>query len=842
MTKQSCHLECPLNSAGSSPVSFYGAQDASVIFVGGHPTKEDADRGRPFSGVSGNLLKALLYATGLDKEKLCFASSVRCFKEDATSKEMIAASDVCRKYLVGLIKKLNPKCIVPTGDFALRQVTGLKGITKYRGEVLTVEEFNTLCLPTFSPSGIMKDPSRKPLMDSDMTSLYKLIRSGYDMECLATDIVCKDISYIDTLLREADDKPIRIALDTETTSLDFLASDSKMIGYSISYHNNKGCMVFLVDPINVPVEGNLFESRWQYSTYRKDAKERLRLLERVLNHKNIYITMQHGSFDMHFIRRVFSDFCLKDPNFCNYDVDLQVAAHILDEERFKYASLSELNKTFGDTGSEWKEQFSKDGMNVDKGVLRKYAVEDAVRTFQIGNNLVSALSKEPKLLHYFRTLAMPATTIGLFALEANGVLVDSDKMIQAKFDIANKLAECEKKLRALIPKKVFSKYSPQEVFTRKDFVRSILFSGDGFNLRPLDTTSSGLASVNKGSIARLKQKKTTSKQARAFIYQYEEWIELFGLGSRSLSQLQSYVREDGRIHSNYTLCSAVTGRVASSSPNMMNIVARGNGAELIKSIVVAPEGSLLLEADFSQAELRWIAHSSQDAEMLKVYRNGEDIHLKTAQAISSDWDSLSDIDKKVVRTKSKSLNFGVVYGISAHGLSNYCQEAYGQDMGVEEAEQLIRTWFITYPGVKRWQKATERFAAANGYAESPLGRRRRASGLKSKKPEELSAALRQVVNAPIQGASSDTALLALVSILIDPEIPKHIAKPIMFVHDSLTFEIKEEYIEDMAKRIYKHLVNPPLEKLFGIKLSVPLDVDMAVGKSKAEMKSFYVNS
>jgi DNA polymerase-1 len=834
-----------LNSAGSRPVSFYGSKDAEVIFIGGHPSKEDVDAGRPLLGPSGNLLRSRITKRGLFKERLYFASSVRCYKETATTGELAEASKVCRVYVAGLIKKIQPKCVVTLGDLALRQITGLKGITKYRGEVLFIEEFNTLCLPTFSPSGVEKDPSRGPLIDNDIESLSRLVNSGYAPNSLSDNIICKGLSYIDELLKEADKRVVRIALDTETTSLDNLASDSKMIGYSISYHDNKGCMVFLIDPEDVPVDGSLFESKWVYSTYREDAKERLLLLQKVLNHKNIRITMQHGSFDMHFISRVFKDFSLGEPNFRNYDVELQVAAHILDEEKFKYASLSTLNEAFGKTQSEWKDQFSKTQITVDTETLEKYAVEDAVRTLQVGRRLVSSLKQEPKLLHYFNTFAMPATTIGLYTLEANGVLVDPEKMIQARFDIANRLTECEEKLRSMVPEKIYTKYHKEEVFTRKDFVRDILFSELGFNLVPLDKTNSGMASVNKGSIARLKRKKLPSTSTKGFLHrpeeflrQYEEWIALFGLSSRSLSQLQSYVREDGRIHSNYTLCSAVTGRVSSSSPNMMNIVARGSGASLIKSIVTARDGYLLLEADFSQAELRWIAHSSQDAEMLKVYRNGEDIHLKTAQAISPNWNSLSDAEKKVVRTKSKSLNFGVVYGISAHGLSNYCQEAYGQDMSVQEAEQLIKRWFTTYPGVKRWQKITERFATVNGYVESPLGRRRRASGLRSKKQEEVSAALRQVVNAPIQGASSDTALLALVSILIDEGIPKDIVKPIMFVHDSLTFEIKEEYIDEMAKKIYDHLVNPPLEKLFGIKLSVPLDVDMAVGRNKAEMKEF----
>lgn len=839
MTKQSCPLECPLASAGSNPISFYGVNDASIIFISGYPSDYDAQVGRPLSGVSGNLLKSVLYSTGIDKEKICFASCVRCYKPDASASDMNTASEVCRRYITGLIRKLRPKCLVPIGGFALRQMTGLKGITKHRGELLALEEFDTLGLPTFSPSGVMKDPSRKAFIDSDVEALKKLIDSGYDPDSLSKDIIYKDASYIEGLLATADLGPIYVALDTETTSLDFLAPDSKMIGYSVSGHPTKGCMVFLIDPKSDPVDGSLFETRWVYNTYRSDAKDRLRLLSRLLSHKNINLIMQHGTFDMHFIKRVFNDFSLPDPDFSNYHVDLQVAAHLLDEERFKIASLSTLNEAFGDSSSTWKDQFSKTDMDVDKATLRRYAVEDAVRTFQVGNKLVSTLLKEPKLFHYFTSFAMPATTLGLFSLESNGVLVDAAKMVEARFSIANKLSDCEKKLRELVPKPIYSKYNIAEVFTRKDFVRDILFHPDGFGLNPLDKTTSGLASVNKGAIARLKQQRNTPKAAKAFIRQYEEWIELFGLSSRSLSQLQSYVREDGRIHSTYSLCSAVTGRVSSSSPNMMNIVARGNGAELIKSIVVAEEGYLLLEADFSQAELRWIAHSSQDPAMLQVYRNGEDIHLKTAQAISPNWDALSDADKKVVRTKSKSLNFGVVYGISPHGLSNYCQEAYGQNMSVNEAEQLIQRWFATYPGVRKWQKRMERFATANGYVESPLGRRRRASGLKSSKPEEVSAALRQVVNAPIQGASSDTALLALLSILNDPEIPKNVVKPIMFVHDSLTFEVKEEYIEDMAKRIYRHLVNPPLEELFGIKMSVPLDVDMAVGKSKAQMTNFY---
>lgn len=840
MTQQTCPSECPLISSGSSninPTAPWGAKNPQLLFVGDYPSQNDMKTGRAFTGVYGDFLRDELKKVGISRG-IGYTSIVRCpLAPDTSSKDIKAISGYCKHRLLALIETLKPKCLVLVGDLALQQILNKKGISSYSGKSYWSSEFNCWCFPILHPKGVLRDSSRISLFEKDLKGLGEFVLSNYSNT--PTD---GGLDYVEDILKRADSGRILVSLDTETTGLDSLDTSTLLIGYSVSADDNKGSMIFLIDPVQETLESNMFETRWVYKEYSQDVLARLDLLRRLLEHSNVMLAMQHGSFDRHHIAAVFRRFKLPVPKVTSYFIDLQVAAHLLDEEKYRLASLDTLNKAFGNSASTWKVDMGGKCFEVDKETLRDYAIEDAIRTRQIAIALLRELKKEPRLLNYFSRFAMPAMTEGLFTLEANGVALDQDKIIMARFEIANRLERCEKELRSLIPEKVLQKHNGNDSFTRKAFVRDIFFSTDGFNLTPLDKTSSGVDSVTKGVISRLRQQRI-SKEAGVFIQKYEEWIKWFGLSSRSLSQLQSHIKSDGRIHSTYTSCAAVTGRVSSSSPNMMNVVARGAGADLIKSLITAPTGYTLLEADFSQAELRWIAHCSQDENMLSVYRRGEDIHLKTARAISlSNWDSLSTVEQKEIRTKSKSLNFGVVYGISPHGLSNYCQEAYGQAMTPDEAAVLIQKWFATYPKVKMWQKRTEAFAERYGFVESPLGRRRRVfKSLTSNSSADRGAAIRQAVNAPIQGASSDTCLLALITILRDQTIPKDIVKPVMFVHDSLTFEIKTEYLDEMAAKIYTHLTNPPLKEVFGVELLVPLEVDMNVGDNKAAMKEYKIN-
>jgi len=220
--------------------------------------------------------------------------------------------------------------------------------------------------------------------------------------------------------------------------------------------------------------------------------------------------------------------------------------------------------------------------------------------------------------------------------------------------------------------------------------------------------------------------------------------------------------------------------------------------------------------------------------MQGVYLRGEDIHTNTAKALAKDYDNLPDSDKKSVRTKAKGANFGIVYGIGPSGLKKFTLQAYGQVISLEESQGIIDNWFREYPGVKRWQEESERFVNYHGYIDSPLGRRRHVTNIHLLSKNDRGRAVRQAINAPIQSASSDTALLTLVEILRDKDLTTDIVRPILFVHDSLTFEVKEEYLEDVKNRIRQHMVNPPLHR-FGITFAIPFEVDMAFGISKNEM-------
>jgi len=826
--------DCPLDSRNTK-VGFFGSPSASVVFVGESPGKTEELVGKPFVGVSGQLLRTSIHNAGISKEDICFANAARCLVDTAalTKAQVRDILSRCRRFICEFMSTLKPRLIVPVGDVALYQILRKNAIFKHRGRLYWSDEFDCWCFPILHPAGVLRDMSRKPILDSDLEVISRFIRSGFNPKVVTGTVNKEDPDrYVSELKREAKDGVIRVALDTETTGLD--PYSSQIIGFSFSAHPGRGAFVWLSEPKQVTSNDNMFDLRWDYTTQR-DTASGIKMLEWLLTNENVELIMQHGVFDLRHIAELFHRVGKSTRDIArNYRIELQVAAHLLDEETFTLASLDVLNDAFGTHASVWKD-FDGQVFELAPDNLENYAVEDAVRTFDIGQNIMRILRRFPKIHYYFDNMAMPAVRDALFRLESNGILIDLDQLPEVRFSVANKLEAAEKTVISLLPKDLREKHKSDLSLTRKDIIRDYIYDYAGLKR---NHTKKGKLSVTKQLLAGFLYKTSTSKKTKEFISRYLEWVEWSGISSRSLPQLESFIAGDGRVHSNYTICGAVTGRVASSKPNLMNIVARGEAAPLIKRLITAPQGYVLLEADFSQAELRWIAHLSCDKNMRNVYINREDIHVSTARALAPRYDSLSDTEKKAVRTKAKGANFGIVYGIGARGLKDLCLQSYGQDISLEEAKGIIRNWFLKYPGVLKWQEELSRIVLAQGYIDSPFGRRRLLRRINELSEEERARAVRQAINFPVQSASSDTALLALIEIVNDPDLESDICRPVLFVHDSMTFEIREDMLDTVAKRIRHHMVHPPLDR-FGIEFSIPLDVDMAVGYNKQNMDGYY---
>jgi len=817
------------------------------MFVGESPGRTEEEEGKPFVGDAGDVLRRNAKAAKIDIKKCVIANSARCLinKKKLGQKDITQILKSCRPFLEQAILKVNPKIIVLLGDFALRQVLKTSGITKKRGSLEWSKEFNCWCLPMFHPAYILRNRAMEPRFKEDMEYLKTIIDNDYRLDVAqGSNKKYKIVNTIRPLLDKADSgTKFRVGLDCETQGLDYVSPDSFVISYSVSHKANYGYQIFLHEKASlIEAEFAVGEGNVRVGVKKCDGFEtKMNELMELITHPNILIYMQNGNYDQHHLRELFRRSGRKPPDFTKYVMDVQAGAHVLDENLFVQSSLDELARSFLKVNSDWKKDFydkyNKDMMiNVPKDDLTKYATEDADNTLQIGLKIKKQLEKNPDLLRYFTHAVMPVLSKALFALEETGVYVDPKQIKPTRDKINAAVEEFTNEAMSFVPPRVLRDHEEKGLrLTRQDLVRDALYGEHGYDIEPRFFSKSGAPSTSSETRTDLLSQ-DIPEDARKFLDAYEDWSEWNTLKTRALKQLVESIRHDGRIHTSFNLVRAVTGRVASSNPNLMNIPNRTSTAKEVRKLISAPKGYVLIEVDESQSELRWMAHMSGDKEMLRVYRNNEDIHLNTAKALTKNYDRLSKEEQKQARTAAKPANFGLIYGSSANGFARYCRFKFGIDINKFQAEEIMDKWFMTYPGVETYQKQMIEFCVQDGFVSSLLGRRRRLPGIYSKDFRERGDAERQAINHPIQSASSDTVLLALVEILKDKRINPEECRPVLFVHDSIILECREDKVDKYIPIIRWHLENPPLKKLFGIKLRVPMVADAKVGPNLGEME------
>ena len=275
----------------------------------------------------------------------------------------------------------------------------------------------------------------------------------------------------------------------------------------------------------------------------------------------------------------------------------------------------------------------------------------------------------------------------------------------------------------------------------------------------------------------------------------------------------------GRVHTDYMQTVAATGRLSSNNPNLQNIPIRTErGRQVRKAFIPRNEEHTLLAADYSQIELRIIAALSEEETMINAFKNGEDIHASTAAKVFNV--PIEEVTREQ-RSNAKTVNFGIIYGVSAFGLSNQT------DLSRKEAKALIDTYYETYPKLKKYMASQVDFARENGYVETVLNRRRYLKNINSRNAIVRGAAERNAVNAPIQGSAADIIKLAMINIYNRFEKEKFTSKMLLQVHDELVFDAHKDELE-----IIKPIIKEEMENAF--KMAVPLDVEMGIGQNWLE--------
>jgi len=428
----------------------------------------------------------------------------------------------------------------------------------------------------------------------------------------------------------------------------------------------------------------------------------------------------------------------------------------------------------------------------------EYAAEDADCTLALHELLYPKLQQDPKLSFVYERIEMPLAPV-LFTMERNGVLLDKSKLEAQSHELGKEIFQKEQEAYAAAGQP-FNLGSPKQI-------QEILFERQKLPIKK--KTPSGQPSTDEDSLAEL-----------ALDHPLPRLI----LEHRALSKLKSTYTDKlpksvhpgtGRVHTTYSQTTAVTGRLASNDPNLQNIPIRTAAGRRIRECFIAPPGSKILSADYSQIELRIMAHLSGDESLRRAFREGEDVHRATAAEVFGLPLSQVDSDQRRV---AKVINFGLIYGMSSFGVA--------QNLGIDRgtAQTYVETYFARYPGVKRYMDETREKARAQGYVETVFGRRLWLPELKSGAPIRRQAAERAAINAPMQGTAADLIKLAMIA--VQNFIRENNLKTllVMQVHDELVLEVPEAELETVKSAVTELMQSVAT-------LDVPLVVDIGVGKN-----------
>ncbi|HSS65324.1 MAG TPA: DNA polymerase I, partial [Gammaproteobacteria bacterium] len=478
----------------------------------------------------------------------------------------------------------------------------------------------------------------------------------------------------------------------------------------------------------------------------------------------------------------------------SYVLDSTATRHDMDSLALKYLSHKPIS--YEDVAGKGAKQKRFDDIKIEEA--GPYAAEDADIALRLHLALWPKLGSEKSLRTLFEEIEMPLIPV-LSAMERNGVKVDAKMLAEQSKELEHHMKAIEKEAYSEAGE-AFNLGSPKQI-------QSILF--EKLDLPVRSKTPKGQPSTAESVLVDL----AADYPLPRLILEYRAMSKL---KSTYTDALPGRVNpQTGRVHTSYHQAVASTGRLSSSEPNLQNIPIRTEAGRKIRKAFIAEPGHRLLAADYSQIELRIMAHLSRDEGLISAFEAGEDIHRATAaEVFGVKGGKVSDEQRR----RAKAVNFGLIYGMSAFGLARQLGISRG------EAQQYVDTYFARYPGVKSFMDETRERARDRGYVETVFGRRLYLPEIKSRNAQRRQYAERTAINAPMQGTAADIIKLAMVRIHDWLQKEKADARMIMQVHDELVFEVSEEHIQVVRKEVIGRMSA-------AAKLSVPLVVDVGSGKN-----------
>ena len=569
------------------------------------------------------------------------------------------------------------------------------------------------------------------------------------------------------------------AFDSETTSLDYM--QAKIVGLCFATAPNEACYIPLAhDYIDAPEQ--------------LDLDKTLEKLRSLLEDSESKKVGQNLKYDAHVLRNhgIQLNGIAHDTMLESYVLNSTSTKHNMDDLAKKYLGHECIH--FEDIAGKGAKQLTFNQIEVEKA--GEYAAEDADITLRLHEELNSQLKESESLLTLYTDIELPVLQV-LTNMEHEGALVDADKLYQQSGEIEQRLQQLEQQAHELAGE-TFNLASPKQL-------QQIFF--EKLELPIIKKTPKGQPSTAEEVLVELSRDYDLPK----VILEHRGLAKLKNTYTDKLPLMIQ--KTTGRVHTSYHQAVTATGRLSSSDPNLQNIPVRNEEGRKIRQAFEAPEGFVIVAADYSQIELRIMAHLSGDKGLVDAFTHGKDIHKATAAEIMA-------VDEADVTTEmrrhAKAVNFGLIYGMSAFGLARQI------DTGRKEAQAYIDTYFARYPGVKEYMDRTREVAAKQGYVETLFGRRLHLPEIKSKNGMRRAAAERTAINAPMQGTAADIIKKAMIAMQDWLQSEDTGVTMIMQVHDELIFEVPEAKLQQVSAKI-KEIMEGATQ------LDVPLLVDVGSG-------------
>jgi len=593
-----------------------------------------------------------------------------------------------------------------------------------------------------------------------------------DYQCIT------DLAAFDTWLEKLSSADI-FAFDTETTGLDYM--QASIVG--VSFAIEAGCAAY------VPLAHDYLGAPAQL-----DRDHVLNALKPLLEDPNKGKVGQNLKYDKHILANhgIELNGIKHDTMLQSYVLDSTAGRHDMDSLALRELSVQTVH--FEDIAGKGAKQLTFNQIELDEA--SKYAAEDADITLRLHQAMAPRLERIEGLQRIYSDIEIPLVPV-LQRIERNGTLIDRTMLAEHSQTLGDRMAELTAEAYKIAGRE-FNLGSTKQL-------GEILF--EELKLPVIKKTPKGAPSTAEEVLSEL----AADYELPRVLMEYRGLSKLKSTYTDKLGDMVN--ASTGRLHTSYHQAVAATGRLSSSDPNLQNIPIRTEEGRKVRQAFVAPEGYKILAADYSQIELRIMAHLSQDEGLLQAFAQGEDIHKAAAAQVYGV--ALADVTTDM-RRSAKAVNFGLIYGMSAFGLAKQLH------IGRNEAQDFIDRYFATYPGVKRYMDNTRSEAAEKGYVETLRGRRLNLPEINSSNGMRRQAAERTAINAPMQGTAADIIKLAMLNVDAWLQSSNVDARMVMQVHDELVFEVAEAQLEDVKQQIIALMSAAE-------SLSVPLLVEAGVG-------------